>query len=60
MALMNALETAQYLGVHKTTFFRWVRDGNAPSPVMIGTKRWYTKESVDAWVRGNQVQEGRK
>ncbi len=44
-------ELAIMLAVHRTTLWRWVRDGHLPRPVQLGpnTVAWDSVE-IDAWL----------
>ena len=44
-------ELATMLAVHRTTLWRWVRDGHLPRPVQLGpnTVAWDLTE-IEAWL----------
>jgi prophage regulatory protein len=48
---IRAQELATILAVHRTTLWRWVRDGHFPRPVRLGpnTVAWDSIQ-VDAWL----------
>jgi prophage regulatory protein len=48
---IRAQELATMLAVHRTTLWRWVRDGHLPRPVQLGpnTVAWNSAE-IEAWL----------
>jgi len=48
---IRAQELATILAVHRTTLWRWVRDGHFPRPVRLGpnTVAWDSIQ-IDAWL----------
>ena len=46
------------LAVHRTTLWRWVRDGHLPRPVQLGpnTVAWDSAE-IDAWLVARAAEE---
>jgi prophage regulatory protein len=48
---IRAQELATILAVHRTTLWRWVRDGHLPRPVQLGpnTVAWNSAE-IEAWL----------
>jgi prophage regulatory protein len=48
---VRAQELATMLAVHRTTLWRWVRDGHLPRPVQLGpnTVAWNSAE-IEAWL----------
>jgi len=48
---IRAQELATILAVHRTTLWRWVRDGHLPRPVQLGpnTVAWNYAE-IEAWL----------
>ena len=48
---VRAQELATMLAVHRTTLWRWVRDGHLPRPVQLGpnTVAWNSTQ-IDAWL----------
>ena len=59
MHLMTTKKACEYLGIGLATFYRWVKSGKAPTPVIIDGRKWYTRENLDSWVRASS-QEGQK
>jgi prophage regulatory protein len=55
---VRAQELARLLAVHRTTLWRWVRDGHLPPPVHLGpnTVAWDSGE-IDAWLAARSDQE---
>jgi excisionase family DNA binding protein len=67
MAVTSSIPTRKYirpqelaimLAVHRTTLWRWVRDGHLPRPVRLGpnTVAWDSVE-IDAWLAARAVEE---
>jgi prophage regulatory protein len=48
---IRAQELATVLAVHRSTLWRWVRDGHLPRPVQLGpnTVAWDSTQ-IDAWL----------
>jgi len=48
-------ELATMLAVHRTTLWRWVRDGHIPRPVRLGpnTVAWDSTQ-IDAWLAARE------
>ena len=51
-------ELAIMLAVHRTTLWRWVRDGHLPRPVKLGpnTVAWESTQ-VDAWLAAREAEQ---
>lgn len=51
--LMTAQDACKYLSVSRTTFWRMVKSGSMPAPVMLTprTPRW-DKEAIDKIITG--------
>jgi prophage regulatory protein len=52
---IRAQELATILAVHRTTLWRWVRDGHFPRPVRLGpnTVAWDSIQ-VDVWLASRE------
>ncbi len=55
MDILTHEEAAALLGVHKKTLARWYAEGKGPPRVEVGSKRFYIKSSVEAWLRSSEV-----
>ena len=44
--VLTISQLAQYLGRHRTTVWRWVRDGEFPPGVEIGGTRYWVRAAV--------------
>ena len=55
---IRAQELAAMLAVHRSTLWRWVRDGHFPRPVRLGpnTVAWDSTQ-LDAWLAGREGEE---
>ena len=55
---IRAQELAAMLAVHRTTLWRWVRDGHLPRPVKLGpnTVAWESTQ-VDAWLAAREAEQ---
>jgi prophage regulatory protein len=53
---IRAQEFAAMLAVHRTTLWRWVRDGHLPRPVKLGpnTVAWESTQ-IDAWLAAREA-----
>ena len=53
---MNRRDTAQYLGVATKTVAMWdLRDPNKLGGVKVGGRRFYYKDRLDAFIRGETI-----
>lgn len=47
----SASEVAHMLGTHRTTVFRWARDGLLPRPIYLTpTKPVFLRAEIEAWL----------
>lgn len=55
---IRAPELSRMLAVHRTTLWRWVRDGHLPRPVQLGpnTVAWDSVE-IDTWLAARALEE---
>ncbi len=44
-------EMAELCGVSRDTWGRWVRQGHAPKPVMIGNATRWLASDIDKWMK---------
>ena len=49
---MTRRDAAQYLGRAEKTLAMWELDGRGPRSVKVGGRRFYFKETLDAFIRG--------
>ncbi len=49
---MTRKEAAKYLGRAEKTLAMWALDGKGPPSVLVGGRRFYFKDVLDAFVRG--------
>jgi predicted DNA-binding transcriptional regulator AlpA len=49
-------QVAEMLGLHPRTLWRWRNEGRGPNYIPIGRKTYYSLESVQAWLRSQEVQ----
>ena len=47
--IMTLEEVAKYLRVHKSTVYRWAREGTIPS-TKVGNQWRFKKASIDEWL----------
>ena len=45
-------DAAAYLGVAEKTLAMWQLDGKGPPSVLVGGRRFYFKDGLDAFIRG--------
>ncbi len=45
-------EAAKYLGRAEKTLAMWKLEGKGPKSVLVGGRRFYFKDTLDAFVRG--------
>ncbi len=45
-------DAAIYLGVAKKTMAMWQLEGKGPPSVLVGGRRFYFKDGLDAFIRG--------
>lgn len=48
--LMRRARAGRYLGVHPTTIWRWVRDGDFPEGMVVGRTRYWRRSTIDKWL----------
>jgi hypothetical protein len=49
---MSRKDAAAYLGRAEKTLAMWALEGKGPRSVLVGGRRFYFKESLDAFIRG--------
>ena len=49
---MNRRNAAGYLGYAEKTLAMWATDGKGPRSIKIGGRRFYYKDDLDAFIRG--------
>ena len=47
--IMNIKEAAGYLGVHRSTLYRYAQEGKVPS-FKLGADWRFTKKHIDEWI----------
>jgi predicted DNA-binding transcriptional regulator AlpA len=53
--ILSNRETAKYLGIHTTSLWRLIRDGDFIEPIRIGKRAGgFLKSEVVAWVASRQ------
>lgn len=56
MQLMNAKETAKFLGITYSQFWRIMAgEGSRPPYVMVGAKKRFIRSEVERWLLENQT-----
>lgn len=53
--LMTTIETANYLGIHRGTLWRFLQEGSAPPAVLIGRSRRFRRADVDSWIESRRA-----
>lgn len=51
-ALLDAEQTAQYVGMSRRWIYRATSAGEFPSPIKIGRATRWRRADLDAWVEG--------
>ena len=49
---MTRRDAARYLGNAEKTLAMWEMEGKGPSSVLVGGRRFYFKDDLDAFIRG--------
>ena len=49
---MSRRDTATYIGTAEKTLAMWQLEGKGPPSVLVGGRRFYFKDDVDAFIRG--------
>lgn len=49
---MDPQNAAIYLGNSRSTLGRWLGQGDGPKSVLVGGLRWYFRDDLDAFIRG--------
>ena len=49
---MTRKDAARYLGNAEKTLAMWEMEGRGPPSVLVGGKRFYFKDALDAFIRG--------
>ena len=49
---MTRRHAARYLGVAPKTLAMWALEGKGPSSLLVGGRRFYFKDDLDAFIRG--------
>ncbi len=49
---MTRKNTARYLGRAEKTLAMWETEGKGPPSVLVGGRRFYFKDALDAFIRG--------
>jgi excisionase family DNA binding protein len=55
--LMPLATVLDWLGVSKTTFHRWVRQGSAPPRIKLGNQVLFRADELLAWLDAQKVAE---
>jgi hypothetical protein len=50
---LSRKDAAAYLGRAEKTLAMWETEGKGPRSVLVGGRRFYFKDTLDAFVRGN-------
>jgi len=50
---MTRRDTARYIGVEDKTLANWGLIGKGPPSVLVGGRRFYYKDRVDTYIRGD-------
>ena len=53
---MTRENAARYLGMQPKTLAMWQLEGKGPSSVKVGGRRFYFKDALDAFIRGEAVE----
>ena len=48
-------DAAKYLGRAEKTLAMWAMEGKGPPSVLVGGRRFYFKDALDAFIRGEAV-----
>ena len=49
---MTRDDAATYIGVKSKTLAMWQMNGKGPRSILVGGRRFYYKDSLDAFIRG--------
>ena len=49
---MTRKDAAKYLGRAEKTLAMWMMEGKGPQSVLVGGRRFYFKDVLDAFIRG--------
>ncbi len=52
---MTREDAARYLGLKPKTLAMWELNGKGPKSVKVGGRRFYFKDDLDAFIRGDAV-----
>jgi excisionase family DNA binding protein len=47
--LLSVEQAAQYIGVHRVTLFKWLREGIAPPRIKIGKRKKFRLVDLDKY-----------
>jgi DNA-binding transcriptional MerR regulator len=53
--LLGRTQTAKELGIDRRTLHSWEKGNRAPPSIIIGKRRYYTREMIDQWLRARSV-----
>ena len=52
---MTRKEAAKYLGRAEKTLAMWEMEGKGPPSILVGGRRFYFKEALDAFIQGHEA-----
>ena len=50
---MNPTNASLYVGCSGSTLARWLGKGEGPKSVLVGGLRWYFRDDLDAFIKGD-------
>ena len=50
---MTRVDAARYLGLKPKTLSMWQLQGKGPASIRVGGRRFYYKDALDAFIRGD-------
>lgn len=50
MSLMSVNEVSKYIGVHRVSVYRFIKENGLPF-VTVGSRKKFEKEAIDSWVK---------
>lgn len=53
MQLLNVNDVCRKIKVSRTKFYEMLAAGEIPEPVIVGCRKKWTEEEIEAWVRAN-------
>jgi excisionase family DNA binding protein len=57
--IMTLKEVAEYLGVHRSTVYKYAQDGSIPS-FKIGADWRFSRKHIDSWIEAKVSKNGKK